>query len=61
MADVYNILASGQQQAGIIENEGRRIQNSTSSLERGILARLAAARSAAQARQKMDLAADEKR
>ena len=61
VADVYNILASGQQQAGIIENEGRRIQNSISSLERGILARLAAARSAAQARQKMDLAADEKR
>ena len=61
VADVYNILASGQQQAGIIENEGRRIQNSTSSLEKGILARLATARSAAQARQKMDLAADEKR
>ena len=60
-ADVYNILANGQQNAGQINTQGRQAQNSVANTETGLLARLHAARDAAKVKQEAGLKADEKR
>lgn len=60
-ADVYNILANGQQNAGQVATQGRQIQNATANTEQGLLARLEASRNAAKLKQEAGLKADEKR
>lgn len=60
-ADVYNILANGQQNAGQVTTQGRQAQNSVADTETGLLARLHAARDAAKVKQEAGLKADEKR
>lgn len=60
-ADVYNILANGQQNAGQVTTQGRQIQNATANTEQGLLARLEASRNAAKLKQEAGFKADEKR
>lgn len=60
-ADVYNILANGQQNAGQVATQGRQIQNATANTEQGLLARLEASRNAAKLKQEAGFKADEKR
>lgn len=60
-ADIYNILANGQQDAGQVATQGRQIQNSTANTEQGLLARLEASRNAAKLKQEAGFKADEKR
>lgn len=60
-ADVYNILANGQQNAGQVATQSRQIQNATANTEQGLLARLEASRNAAKLKQEAGFKADEKR